>query len=110
MCGKHDPRLLLLARTANEVPPLPLHVSADLKVLGGLEPLVSLLADDQVPSLQAGAAYVLGTAVSSNEKLAGVLVKDYPKLLQQLLQVNKHSRLERVDFARLCRERNCCLP
>jgi hypothetical protein len=70
-----------------DFPLLALHVCADLKVLGGLEPLVSLLADDQAPSLQAGAAHVLGTAVSNNEKLADVLVKEYPKLLQQLVQV-----------------------
>lgn len=62
-------------------------VFADLKVLGGLEPLVALLADDRVPSLQAGAAYVLGTAVSNNEKLADVFVKEHPQLLQQLMQV-----------------------
>lgn len=60
---------------------------SDLKVLGGLEPLVGLLADGTDPSLQAGAAYVLGTAASNNEKLAGVLVKDHPHLLQQLLKV-----------------------
>jgi hypothetical protein len=57
---------------------------------------VSLLADDTAPSLQAGAAYVLGTAVSNNEKLAAVLVQEHPGLLQQLLTVGgrrMHSRL-----------------
>lgn len=66
---------------------------ADLKVLGGLEPLVSLLADGAGPSLQAGAAYVLGTAVSNNEKLAAVLVQEHPALLQQLLTVGGRTRV-----------------
>lgn len=62
------------------------HVT-DLKVLGGLGPLVSLLSPDQAPELQEGAAYVLGTAASNNDNLVGVLIKDYPHLLEQLLQV-----------------------
>jgi hypothetical protein len=53
-----------------------------------LEPLVSLLGEG-APSLQAGAAYVLGTAASNNEKLASVLVKEHPQLLQQLLKVSR---------------------
>jgi hypothetical protein len=60
---------------------------ADLKVLGGLEPLVSLLQDSSAPTLQAGAAYVLGTAVSNNEKLAADVIKQHPLILQQLLKV-----------------------
>lgn len=59
----------------------------DLRILGGLEPLISLLQDGQPPSLQAGAAHVLGTAVSNNEKLAGVLLEEHPQLLKQLLKV-----------------------
>ena len=55
--------------------------------MGGLEPLIKLLAADQPPPLQAGSAYVLGTAVSNNEKLAGALIKEHPKVLQQLLKV-----------------------
>lgn len=61
--------------------------TADLKVLGGLGPLVSLLAADQPPELQEGAAYVLGTAASNNDKLVGVLVKEQANLLEELLQV-----------------------
>lgn len=60
----------------------------DLKVLGGLEPLIKLLEADQQPSLQAGAAYVLGTAASNNAKLAGEVLQEHPKLLQQLLKVS----------------------
>lgn len=48
---------------------------------------MSLLSDGAGPSLQAGAAYMLGTAVSNNEKLAAVLVQEHPALLQQLLTV-----------------------
>ena len=46
------------------------------------------LLEEGAPSLQAGAAYVLGTAASNNEKLTSVLVKEHPQLLQQLLKVS----------------------
>eukprot|EP00878_Enallax_costatus_P044755 GHUV01053489.1.p1 GENE.GHUV01053489.1~~GHUV01053489.1.p1 ORF type:complete len:115 (+),score=64.42 GHUV01053489.1:38-346(+) len=65
----------------------PIDNANDLKVLGGLAPLVSLLSADQPPELQEGAAYVLGTAASNNDKLVDVLLKEHPGLLQQLLQV-----------------------
>lgn len=63
----------------------------DLRVLGALEPLVTLLGPDHPPELQAGAAHVLGTAASNNEKLAAELVRDHPQLLQLLLQVGLHT-------------------
>lgn len=62
-------------------------VITDLKVLGGLGPLVSLLSADQPDELQEGAAYVLGTAASNNAQLVEVLLKEQPELLEQLLQV-----------------------
>jgi hypothetical protein len=67
---------------------------ADLKVLGGLDPLVTLLQDSSAPSLQAGAAYVLGTAVSNNEKLAADVIKQHPQILQQLLKVGGESQVQ----------------
>jgi hypothetical protein len=65
-------------------------------VLGALPPLVSLLGSSQPPELQAGAAYVLGTAVSNNEKLAGDLMSEHPQLLQLLLQVRRTCLLVRA--------------
>lgn len=69
---------------------------------------MSLLADGTAPSLQAGAAYVLGTAVSNNEKLAAVLVQDHPALLQQLLTVGVHMFMCTCMRGCCCRLRACC--
>lgn len=61
----------------------------DLKVLGGLPPLVDLLQQQQQPELQEGAAYVLGTAASNNAKLVEALLQQHPGAMQQLLQVRR---------------------
>jgi hypothetical protein len=63
--------------------------ATDLRVLGGLPPLVALLQQAQPPELQEAAAYVLGTAASNNAKLVEVLLQEHPNLLQQLLQVSE---------------------
>lgn len=72
------------------LPPLPYTCPPpDLKVLGGLQPLFALLQGGEAPSLQAGAAYVLGTAASNNEKLAETMISTHPELLPTLLKVKR---------------------
>ncbi|WIA12966.1 hypothetical protein OEZ85_006580 [Tetradesmus obliquus] len=70
----------------------PIDNANDLKVLGGLPPLVDLLQQQQQPELQEGAAYVLGTAASNNAKLVEALLQQHPGAMQQLLQIaaSKH--------------------
>jgi hypothetical protein len=64
----------------------------DLRVLGGLPPLVALLQLQQPSELQEGAAYVLGTATSNNAKLVEALLQEHPGLIEQLLQVGRACR------------------
>eukprot|EP00775_Hariotina_reticulata_P011348 gene11348-11497_t len=65
----------------------PIDNANDLKVLGGLKPLVAVLSAGQPPELQEAAAYVLGTAASNNAELVELLLLDHPTLVQQLLQL-----------------------
>lgn len=57
--------------------------------MGGLAPLVALLRAQQPPQphLQAGAAYVLGTAAANNVVFQKQLLGAHPEVLQLLLQL-----------------------
>ena len=59
---------------------------SDLHTLHGLHPVVRLLADGS-PSLQAAAAFVLGTAASNNNKFQEQLMHLHPESISLLLQV-----------------------
>ncbi len=59
---------------------------ADLHTLHGLQPVVQLLSQDS-PSLQAAAAFVLGTAASNNNKFQEQLMQLYPETVSLLLKV-----------------------
>ena len=53
--------------------------------------MVALLAHDS-PSLQAAAAYVLGTAASNNHKFLEELMQSHPESITVLMQVRgKHA-------------------
>lgn len=69
----------------------------DLKVLGGLLPLVACLAEDQPGELQEGAAFVLGTAASNNAQMTAALLEAAPDVLQQLLQVRHPRSAHRLE-------------
>ena len=59
---------------------------ADLKGMGGLDPLVSLL--ERGPhQLQALAASVLGTAAANNEKFQEQLLQSFPNIFTLLVEV-----------------------
>jgi hypothetical protein len=73
---------------ARLTPAAPSAPTADLKTLGGLEPLVRLLQEGS-PAVQAAAAYVLGTAASNNDKFQGQLLEAHPEVLAHLLQVGR---------------------
>ena len=60
---------------------------ADLHTLHGLQPVVQLLLQES-PSLQAAAAFVLGTAASNNNKFQEQLMALYPESITCLLQVS----------------------
>ncbi len=62
---------------------------ADLKTLGGLDPLVALLSGDDGPEVQAAAAYVVGTAGSNNHVFQEHLMAAHPGVLAHLLQVRR---------------------
>lgn len=59
---------------------------ADLHTLKGLSPVVSLLAEES-PTIQAAAAYVLGTAASNNNKFQDQLMQTHPETVTLLMQV-----------------------
>lgn len=61
-------------------------VRSDLHTLHGLHPVVRLLAHNS-PSLQAAAAFVLGTAASNNNKFQEQLMHLHPESISLLLQV-----------------------
>jgi hypothetical protein len=89
-------RLLLLLPVRCPFRHSPLASKLDLRVLGGLPPLVALLQPQHLPELQEGAAYVLGTAASNNAKLVEALLQEQPELLQQLLQVGGQQQVWRA--------------
>jgi hypothetical protein len=59
---------------------------ADLKALGGLDPLVEALGATNA-SLRASAAYVLGTAASNNAKFQHTLLAGHPDIFVKLMEV-----------------------
>ena len=82
--------------------------SADLQVLGGIEPVVAHLqplassppssggesSDDGVGSalIRAAAAHVLGTAASNNVKFQQQLIDTFPDIFEALVQVRGGGR------------------
>ncbi|GFH27515.1 thioredoxin domain-containing protein [Haematococcus lacustris] len=60
-----------------------LAVGTDLKVLGGISPLVAAL-DHTHPDMRAAAAYALGTAASNNPTFQAVLLQLHPDIFHQL--------------------------
>ena len=61
--------------------------SADLHTLHGLQPVVQLLSQDSA-SLQAAAAFVLGTAASNNNRFQEQLMQLHPESISLLMQVH----------------------
>ena len=61
-------------------------IAADLHTLQGLQPVVQLLLQDST-SVQAAAAFVLGTAASNNNKFQEQLMEVYPESVMHLLRV-----------------------
>jgi len=61
--------------------------AADLHTLQGLQPVVQLLLQDST-SVQAAAAFVLGTAASNNNKFQEQLMEVYPESVVHLLRVS----------------------
>ena len=61
-------------------------IPADLHTLKGLSPVVNLLRQSS-PNLQAGAAYVLGTAASNNNKFHDMLMQYHPESIGLLMLV-----------------------
>lgn len=59
---------------------------ADLHVLGGIAPVVRLLAGDS-PQVVALAAYVLGTAASNNPTFQRHLLAAHADIFESLIQV-----------------------
>ena len=68
-------------------PPAAHRLPADLQGMGGLAPVVALLAPQQPTSLQAAAAHLLGTAASNNAEFQRQLLTDHPEALPLLLQL-----------------------
>lgn len=62
-------------------------IAADLHTLQGLQPVVQLLLQDSA-SVQAAAAFVLGTAASNNNKFQEQLMEVYPESVTHLLRVS----------------------
>ncbi len=62
-------------------------IAADLHTLQGLQPVVQLLLQDST-SVQAAAAFVLGTAASNNNKFQEQLMEVYPESVMHLLRVS----------------------
>lgn len=61
------------------------YAPADLQGMGGLPPLVALLAAGRPTVLQAAAAHALGTAAQNNRQFQAQLLVDHPEVLQLLL-------------------------
>ncbi|KAL6765822.1 armadillo-type protein [Haematococcus lacustris] len=61
----------------------PIDNANDLKVLGGISPLVAAL-DHTHPDMRAAAAYALGTAASNNPTFQAVLLQLHPDIFHQL--------------------------
>jgi hypothetical protein len=64
---------------------------ADLKAVGGIEPLIAALNSSNA-DIRAAAADVLGTAASNNISAQQDVVDICPEILQKLLQVSQHCR------------------
>lgn len=64
----------------------PIDNANDLHKMGGLAPVVALLAASS-PTLQAAAAYVLGTAASNNPPFQATLLEQHPQTVAALLQI-----------------------
>ncbi len=60
-------------------------MSADLKVLGAIGPILQQL--DRGPEEQAAAAHVLGVAASNNLRFQTDALEAEPRLMHRLLQV-----------------------
>lgn len=63
----------------------PIDAANDLQGMGGLPPLVALLAAGRPAALQAAAAHALGTAAQNNRQFQAQLLGDHPEVLQLLL-------------------------
>jgi hypothetical protein len=74
----------LLLRPCSRAAPVFLPTNADLRVLGGLGPLVAALTDVE---LRSQAAQVLGVAASNNAKFQADLIEEQPDVFVLLLQV-----------------------
>ena len=70
---------------------------ADLHTLHGLQPVVQLLSQDSA-SLQAAAAFVLGTAASNNNKFQEQLMQLHPESISLLMQVHLLSSCFHAKF------------
>ncbi|KAI8467908.1 MAG: hypothetical protein J3K34DRAFT_24864 [Monoraphidium minutum] len=67
----------------------PIDNANDLHTLGGLAPVVSLLAEPHPPAVRAAAAHVVGTAASNNLKFIAQLVALHPGAPAALLAVSQ---------------------
>ena len=65
----------------------------DLHTLHGLQPVVQLLSQD-LQTIQAAAAFVLGTAAANNNKFQEQLMELYPESVALLLKVCTVLQLE----------------
>ena len=83
-------------------PPRVLH--ADLKVLGGLEPVLEHLApghvgpEEEEPVVRAAAAHVLGTAASNNVKFQQQLLDTFPGIFTVLVQAGCGANEQRLSY------------
>ncbi|KAL3148863.1 hypothetical protein ABBQ32_001736 [Trebouxia sp. C0010 RCD-2024] len=84
------PEEMLMALEALQSLVEPIDNANDLHTLRGLHPIVRLLSHDS-PSLQAAAAFVLGTAASNNNKFQEQLMQLHPESISLLLQVTSSS-------------------
>ncbi|DBB09552.1 TPA: hypothetical protein ACH3X3_008110 [Trebouxia sp. C0006] len=84
---------VLLALEALQSLVEPIDNANDLHTLQGLQPVVQLLLQDST-SVQAAAAFVLGTAASNNNKFQEQLMEAYPESVMHLLRVTASSDSE----------------
>jgi nucleotide exchange factor SIL1 len=71
------------------IPPAPHPRRADLHTLGGLAPVVALLAEPHPTPIRAAAAHVIGTAASNNLKFIRQLVSLHPRIPHALLAITQ---------------------
>ncbi|KAL0022481.1 hypothetical protein WJX79_009954 [Trebouxia sp. C0005] len=90
---------VLLALEALQSLVEPIDNANDLHTLQGLQPVVQLLVQDST-SVQAAAAFVLGTAASNNNKFQEQLMELYPESVMHLLRVTASSDdLSQLDLS-----------